>query len=449
MMQSFTGTLTEADHKGHIPVSFDVPPGTTRLVAQFTTTPERAAGALFDNLISLSLFGPGGARGQRHNNPVWDFAIEATRATPGYLPGPIEPGRWTLVMDTYRVLGQVDWRLEITCDATPIPDAAPLTPGTTAPRGPGWYKGDLHAHTQHSDGSWDIPDLVGWARRHRLDFLTLTDHNTPSGHAEVLSLATDDLLTMGGVELTTHYGHALSLGRREWQEWRTGEVSGKSMPQIAADVMAAGALFVIAHPMSEGDPACTGCRWEYADMTPGPARIVEIWNGGPWSDYNEAGLKLFRQWLAEGHRLVASAGSDIHGPEGDGPGTGFNTVWAEELTEAAVLAAVRAGRNFLSSGPRLVLTASDAEGRAVPMGGTLTGPAEVRADWETGDVPLTLEFHGAQGVLARHEVAANSTGHSTLPDAKAGFVMAELRDASGLLHAVTNPIFLIAADQAA
>jgi len=445
MKAVFTGTLTEADHKSHVPVAFDVAPGTTRLVARFASTPERAPGAFFDNLISLSLFGPGGARGARHNNPVREIVIEPSRATPGYLAGPIEAGRWTLFMDTFRVLGPTGWRLEIDCETGPVapapaPAATPVA-RPTAPRGPGWYRGDLHAHTLHSDGSWDIADLVAWARRRRLDFVTLTDHNTPSGHAELLALGGDDLLTMGGIELTTHHGHALSLGRRDWQEWRSGAVSGRSMAEIAAEVMGKGALFVIAHPLSPGDPACTGCRWEYGDMRPGPARIVEIWNGGPWADYNEAGLALFRQWLAEGHRLVATAGSDIHGPEGDGAEAGFNHVQADALTEAAVLEAVRSGRNYLSSGPRLILTAETAAG-TIGMGGTAAPDARLVVDWQTGGQDLALRIHDASGLLEQHDLAAGATGRTGVTAAARGFAMAELRDAGGRLHAVTNPVFV-------
>jgi hypothetical protein len=445
MILTFDGTLTEADHKAHVPVAFDVPPGTTRLSARFTATPDRAAGALFDNLISLSLFGPAGARGARHNNPDMDFAIDAAGATPGYTPGAPEAGRWTVYLDTFRVLGPdpVRWQLEITLSDDPVAVAPAVPFPVPADRGPGWYRGDLHAHTLHSDGTWDVPDLVGWARARGLDFLTVTDHNTVSSHAPAQTLADDALLVLGGSELTTHSGHALTLGHPGWQEWRTGPVTGRSMPEIATEVRGRGALFVIAHPMAPGDPACTGCRWEYADMMPGNAGLVEIWNGGPWSDYNEDGLRLFRAWLAQGHRLRATAGSDVHGDYLGQGEVGFNHVLAEAFAPAAILAAVRAGRNYLSSGPRLVLTARGADGVEVPMGGQVTGPAGVAADWSALGQPMNLRLVGVAGVLAEQAVSADQPGQFTLRTTGPGFVMAELRDAAGRLHAVTNPIFLI------
>jgi hypothetical protein len=439
-----TGTLTEADHKGHVPVRFAVPEGTTRLSGTFRAVPERARGALFDNLISLSIFGPDGPRGARHNNPDMDFALDAGSATPGYTAGAIEAGIWTVWMDTFRIAGPdpVIWRLELSFGTGPV--ASQDKPAAVRPvsRGRRWYRGDLHAHSLHSDASWDIPDLVAWARDRGLDFVTLTDHNTTSGHDAILALGSDDLLTMGGCELTTHHGHALSLGRREWEEWRVGPVTGLSMPQIAERVIAGGAVFVIAHPMSEGDPGCTGCRWEYADMQPGPAGAVEIWNGGPWSDYNEQGLALYRRWLAEGHRIVATAGSDIHGLYDSGQQVGLNHVDADDLSEAAILAAVGAGRNYLSSGPTLILSAAGPDGETIGMGGTLRSPSPVTAEWVCGETQLVLNFVGPSGILASHDIASASRGRADLPEPPSGFVMAELRDREGRVHAVTNPIFI-------
>ena len=212
----------------------------------------------------------------------------------------------------------MEYRLEVdfSFDAVvaPAPPAWPLLPAT----GPGWYKGDLHGHTLHSDGKWDVPDFVAHARARGLDFVTLTDHNTVSGLAQIDRLASAGLLTMGGIELTTHYGHCLALGTRQWLEWRANSHAGVTMPAIAANVTNHGALFVIAHPMAPGDPGCTGCRWEYPEMRPGNASLIEIWNS-PWSDYNEEGLAAFCQWAGsawrdERRRLVMTGGSDIHGP---------------------------------------------------------------------------------------------------------------------------------------
>jgi hypothetical protein len=443
MTTVLSGTLTEADHKGHIPVAFDVPPGTTRLSITFAASPARAKGAFFDNLISLSLFGPDGARGARHNNDDMDIVIDAGSATPGYVRGVPEPGRWTLWLDTFRILGPdpVIWEVRVTTETMPIRARGPVGANRPAPDGRRWFRGDLHAHSWHSDAAWDVPDLVAWARTRQLDFVTLTDHNTVSGHEEMRSLGGPDLLTMGGVELTTHRGHALSLGHSGWQEWRAGTVSGRTIPDIAAEVMARGAAFVIAHPRSPGDPACTGCRWEFGDMMPGPARLVEIWNGGPWADYNEEGLALYRTWLAEGHRLMATAGSDHHGQDDAGEAFGFNNVHAEDWSEGAILDAVKAGRNFLSSGPRLLLWA-EGDAKPVEMGGVTPRSASLAVEWAAIEQDLTLNLVGPEGRFKELGVKAGSSGRVAVDNLPDIFVMAELRGPDGTLHAVTNPIFI-------
>jgi hypothetical protein len=436
----FDGTLTVADHKGHVPVRFDVPEGTTRLVGRFSTEPRRATGAGFDNMVCLTIEGPAGVRGARHNNPERDFVIDAAEATPGYVPGAIEPGAWTVWMDGFRILGPdpVHWRLEIDCRtdavAPAVPAAAPLRPA----KGPGWYKGDLHAHTFHSDSSLSPADLADAARRAGLDFATLTDHNTVSALAAVERLADADLLTMGGVELTTHHGHALVLGTRNWMEWRAGSLDGVTMPAIAQAAHAAGHPFVIAHPMSPGDPSCTGCRWEFADMRPGPARLVEVWNG-PWSAYNEEGLALFHRWLDEGHRLRATAGTDLHRSKDALRANGFNHVHAQSLTEGAVLAGLAAGRNYLSSGPRLVATAGAADGTPVAMGGSVAAGRPVHLEWAGADgLDLVTVVDGRRA----DPVPVRGAGGTWLDAQPERWVMAELRDGDGRLHAVTNPIFV-------
>ena len=95
---------------------------------------------------------------------------------------------------------------------------------------------------------------------------------------------------------------------------------------------------------------CTGCRWEYPELMPGSAQVVEIWNGRSWDKHNEEALALWYSWLNEGYRITASAGTDGHRPAPEGTQIGFNMVYAEALTEAAILAAVRRGRSYLSSG---------------------------------------------------------------------------------------------------
>jgi hypothetical protein len=435
------GTLDPHHNKTHLPYAFTVPEGTTELLIRFDQRAEGHAEVVPQ--ISLSLFDPERSRGARHCNADQSIRLTHTTSTPGYIPGKLTPGVWTVWIDVHRLLpgNLVHFTLEIDINDAPMDETAIIyRPGTTAPRGPGWYRGDLHGHTYHSDASWDVPDFVQNARDLKLDFVTLTDHNTASALAQLDSCRADDLLTMGGVELTTYYGHALALGVREWQEWRAG-LNGITMAELKRRAESAGALYIIAHPMSIGDPWCTGCNWQYEEMMPGSARWVEIWNGSWDGDSgNEEALALWHRWLNEGYRMVATCGTDIHRPLSK-PNHGFSVVYAEALSEAAILAAIRQGHLFVTSGPRLELTAAGTNGSNAMMGDLLpTREFSLNLAWRdavTGDRLRLIrdgDIHEERGIA--------SQGAASWTFGEGRWYNVEIRGGNGDLHAATNPIFI-------
>lgn len=441
----FEDTLTSRDTHRHIPHVFDVPEGTTRIHVEFSYEPRFSVGQENHNQMSLSIADPAGPRGVYYLHRDYGITIDAIKPTPGFNAGPVRPGKWLIEIDTYRLLPPDHIRyvieVEITSaqvEGTPVAYRRP----ERARRGPGWYRGDLHSHSLHSDASWDVPDLIAFARRRGLDFVTLTDHNTVSGLPQHFSLATDDLLTMGGLELTTFYGHAVVLGADKWFEWRLDTPDRFTMPQLAQKVLDAGAFFITAHPMNPGDPECSGCHWEYKDMRPGNTLAVEVWNGG-WGPYNEQALQLYYSWLNGGRRLVATAGSDLHGDPGEPwPRWGVNVIYAEDLTEDAVLRGLRHGHTYISSGPELLLTGNGAGGAKAISGDLLPGgPAALEATWSGADAGYRVRWV-VDGAV-RSESAADATGATglRLGEGEARWCTVELRDAEGGLRAVSNPIF--------
>ena len=423
-----------------------MPTGTSAIHIAFSYDPPFSEGQRYHNQMSLSVADPDGPRGVYYLLRDYGITISANQATPGFRPGPLPAGRWTIDVDVYRLLppNDVTYTIDVTLDDTPLEGEPVLYPrAERKARGPGWYRGDLHAHSVHSDARWDIPDLVAFAKSQKLDFVSLTDHNTVSGMAQMESLGTDDLLTMGGMELTTFYGHALTQGTRQWHEWRLDTPDRFTMPQLAQNAMDSGAFFIIAHPMSPGDPACSGCHWEYQDMRPGNAPAVEIWNR-EWGHYNEENLQLYYEWLNEGHRLVATGGTDLHRHPGEQtPRYGFNAVFANELTELAILAAVRRGHSYITAGPELLLTASTETG-VEAMSGDSFGPmdAEIRVSWKAAPEGTMLRFIVDGAVREEHAVEAEGAQSWTLARDEAHWCTIELRDAENGMWAVSNPIFL-------
>jgi len=143
-----SGTLDDRHSKQHLPHAFTVPEGATALSIWFDYSPKYSRGQAQRNDLSLTLFDPTGARGARHNNQDRNLRITAQSATPGYTPGPLQPGTWTIWIDSHRVLppDKIEYRFEINISTEPLPaDEAVMQwqPGQVASRGVGWYRGDL------------------------------------------------------------------------------------------------------------------------------------------------------------------------------------------------------------------------------------------------------------------------------------------------------------------
>lgn len=444
----FQGQLTARDCKRHIPHSFELPPGCGQLTIRLHFDPFVVQD--FRNMICITLFDPNGFRGAGHRGGNQHVVqISADAATPGYLAGDLPAGTWIVQLDTHMIMpgAPIHYELDISYTALTVP-SLPSRPSQStqntslSQRGIGWYRGDLHSHTDHSDGSRSVAELIQSAKDYHLDFIFLTDHNTISHLQGLEHFASDELLLAGGLELTTFYGHALCLGTRQWVDWRV-RPGNSSMAEIALQSYAHNQVFIIAHPEAIGDPSCTGCRWRYGEMMPGTSNLVEIWNG-PWGgeSNNENALSLYYDWLNQGRRLVATAGTDTHSSKDYAERPGFNVIYAETLSEAALLQAIKLGHLYLSSGPQLVLSAQNEAGQTWMMGDQVDQTVTLVAEWAESPADGMLRVI-ANGRLQSSQ-STGSTGRVEwqIAPEEAAWVVVELRSAEGELLAITNPIFM-------
>jgi len=375
LSRTLTGFVTLADKEtgDYLLLPFEVPPGIGRLTVHYTYT-HRVSAALpggSGNVVDIGVFDPRGAavfQGQGFRG--WsgsgrsEFTIGLADATPGYLPGPIYPGTWHILLGLYHILPEgCDYRLTIVGQPGEVasPSQRDLTAPVLSPKA-GWYRGDLHSHTHHSDAVGSLSDLVAAAQARGLDFVAVTDHNTVSHLPYLAQAGGDDLLLIPGQEITTYYGHANAWGIQGWQEFRCRDSA--TMARIIDAVHAGGALFSVNHPKDNG-PA-----WEYSPDL--PFDCVEAWQG-LWAFYNHQSLDFWDNLLRRGRRVVAVGGSDKHVEPFTGQlsfydiGTPTTWVYAEELSTAGILAGIRAGHVFISAdpqGPELYL-AADADGDGV------------------------------------------------------------------------------------
>jgi len=371
---TLTGAATLADKAtdDYLLLPFEAPAGIGRLTVRYTYT-HRVSAALpggSGNVVDIGVFDPRGAavfqgrgfRGWSGSNRS-EFTIGLADTTPGYLPGPIYPGVWHIILGLYHIVPEgCHYRVEINLSADAGQPGRPApSPSVPRParRGLRWRRGDLQSHTHHSDGAGSLADLAAAARARGLDFVAVTEHNTASHLPYLAQAGGDDLLLIPGQEITTYYGHANAWGIQSCQEFRCSDKA--TMARIIDAVHASGWLFSINHPKDNG-PA-----WEYGSDL--PFDCVEAWQG-LWAANNHQSLAFWDSLLRQGRRVVAVGGSDKHvAPFTGEPGIhdiGTPTTWvyAEELSTAGILAGIRAGHVFVSAdspGPELYL-AADADG---------------------------------------------------------------------------------------
>jgi hypothetical protein len=400
------------------------------------------------NTLDIGLFDPGGIAPGSPGFRGWsgshkdEFVVGETWATPPYVAGPIPAGSWNVLLGPYKVGPRgCDWRVEIRIDPGLDEPARDIErPGTSVrPSLPaareGWVRGDLHCHTRYSDGdSWPV-EMLDAATEAGLDFLGVTDHNQVGHHAEYGPGGGLHPIVVPGVEVTTYRGHWNAWGTDRWWEFRTptGEAVERAMEAAARS----GAFVSVNHPKPFGPP------WEYGPIA--GMHAVEVWNG-PWAGLNEASLAFWESCLVAGRRLVAVGGSDTHllrsldpdARHGRFPGT--PTTWVQagpQPSAATIIAALHAGRTFVSAGPAGPQLYIEADGSAVRLA--------VRG----GEGSSLIVIADGRVVDARPVPASDSEDSeewtATL-DARLDvrYVRAQLVDATGDLLALTSPIWLAA-----
>ena len=313
--------------------------------------------------------------------------IGSEEATPGYLPGALRPGTWNILVGLHRVPEDgVEYEADVRIgaarpDPLPPPPPRPERPPrreVPATNGRRWLAGDLHAHTVYSDGVLTIDELACLAAGRGLDFLAITDHNSPSHHPHLPAAAAHaGLILLPGQEVTTDEGHANYYG--------TGWIDFREPSDAWLDAAEAhGGLLSVNHPLA-GD-----CRWRRPLRRRPP--LAEVWH----SSWDRAAPVPIAWWLGwgAGHPI---GGSDFHRWNDDGL-PGQPTTWVE-AEDNDVLGALAAGRTAISAGrdgPLLVrhdggLLALDAEGATLHQpDGALRPITDRRTSLPAGDGPYWL-----------------------------------------------------------
>lgn len=224
-----------------------------------------------------------------------------------------------------------------------------------------FWRGNLHTHSDLSDGVLSPEEVCRRYRDEGYDFLALTDHFLGAyGYpiVDTLPFRTNSFTTILGAEL--HSGamlngelwHILAVGLppdfapSHSPEFLPAE-GQETGAQIAARAREAGAYVAIAHPH------WSGLTLEDARGVAPHAHAVEAYNHGCAMGCDRPdGFHLLDLLLTEGHRLALCATDDAHFYEPDHFG-GWVMVKSPENEPEALLAALKAGAYYSSQGPEI------------------------------------------------------------------------------------------------
>ena len=260
----------------------------------------------------------------------------------------------------------------------------------------GWYSGDMHVHSSHSDGRQPVSEIAGAMLANDVDFAPLTDHNSVSGLEEWLLYESDEFLPVGGVEITTKsalgmeemgigFGHQNAIGITElvgatkpenMSLWYRYVFSNWTDVQAAIDeTHARGGLYMLNHPFwIDGWPDGTISTWgKIHDYD-----AIEIYNGwpdtvgaGPHMDPTYGGVNVNTNTLATqawfelmnaGNRVSGWGSTDSHDVLGlkhtdnapdywrSSAGNARTYVHSHNLSWDDVKDALKAGNAFVTAG---------------------------------------------------------------------------------------------------
>lgn len=454
MRWEFGGCLEPAAGCRCVRHEFELPAGARQLTIRVRYA---RTGNTFPVLLA---FDPTGWRGEaksysRGETIELELAV-GDLTSPGAVPGELVAGRWAIEM--VGMFGQAPLEYHAAAEATICPGEPPADEAaerffpdlsrSLRPE-PGWYRGDFHLHSTFSDGWYTPRQMVDMAVTGGVDFFAITDHNAVGSYRSFATI--EDVPVIPGIEVSAIEGHTNIFGLQGWLDWRAG-CDGLTLDGILRSARERGLVTSISHP------TLSPWEWQVMDTPMELVDCLEVANDPSYPGNDRETLTALALWTAclnAGRRITAIGGSDaFHHPLGRSyrgiperlaqPST---YVYAHELSCRAILDGVRAGRVYVTLGPRLSFTAAS---------GTHTH--DIADEVEPGTAPLTFAAN-ATGVAAGDQlrlircgkvifsqVAAGAEADLeyavAAPDPAGTWYRLDVLRADGLFVATTNPIFI-------
>ncbi|CAH6908984.1 conserved hypothetical protein [Vibrio chagasii] len=347
---------------GRVSIPFDVPAGSKSVVITGTTVKK---GFLYAAAYDANQAFRGKVLFEKAHKSL---TIQPENSGLGAIDGVIPPGEWFLELynleGEFRTERAMQYQVDVLCSDELVNSDAELelTPTVTSDHDiefdyshmltsdSRWYRGDLHAHTQLSDGHNTLAAAKDIVESQRLDFFFFTEHNICQPKLPV----SNQCLFLPALEVTTDLGHFNVHGPVKSLDLRDVEHSSQATMEAGLNLAKSGhSSLGINHPMMKP------WHWHYDQVDLGQVSTFEVCCDPTWSTSpkatEEALLVLNEMWNC-GQRITAIGGSDSHlepherNPKADEPsiyGDPSTFVYSHGLSGEGILAGLRNGQVYL------------------------------------------------------------------------------------------------------
>lgn len=166
----------------------------------------------------------------------------------------------------------------------------------------GYVSIDLHMHSSHSfDSKTKVDLIIDRAVSQGLRAISVTDHDNLGGSLEALNKASNSLMVIPGMEITSNVGDIIALFIEK-------PIQSQTFPDLIHEIRAQGGLVYLPHPF-RGRRSISLELLEHID-------IFEVYNGRSQGidlgDDNFGNREIVQ--FASGHQLTGVGGSDAHKP---------------------------------------------------------------------------------------------------------------------------------------
>ena len=193
----------------------------------------------------------------------------------------------------------------------------------------GELRGNLHVHSDRSDGSLSVENIAKIAAESRLDFVGINDHHVECSPNQYLN----GVLMLMGSEYNSRHSHYLAYNA--CSDLDETQVDG---PAVIEHVKKSKGMGIIAHPFEQGSPLVSrGKHYPWRDWNVEGYDGIELWNQtSQWRDAATSVCSSLSMWLFNRYKpmfagaspqalakwdevcqkqhVTGVAGSDLHAP---------------------------------------------------------------------------------------------------------------------------------------